>query len=150
MPKFHQIYTSKHSVNSLYELVADVESYADFLPWCSASRVVDDAGEYVIADLVISFKAFTEHYRSRVDFVPPSNAMPSEIKVSLVSGPFKFLVNNWKFLEVNGETNIDFYIDFEFKSKMLEALIGGLFEKACHKMVKAFEQRADELYGKFD
>jgi coenzyme Q-binding protein COQ10 len=130
-----------YSIEQLYKLVADVESYPQFIPWCVAARTYDLQPTNFKADVVVGFKGITEKYTSRV------HLLDNEIDVEYISGPFSCLENNWKFTpEANG-TKITFFIKFQFKSKLLQALIGGLFEKAVHKMVEAFNERAKKLYG---
>jgi coenzyme Q-binding protein COQ10 len=132
---------STHSPQQLYRLVADVESYPKFIPWCVAARVYEQQDTNFKADVVVGFKGITEKYTSRV------HLLDNEIDIEYLNGPFSCLENNWKFTpEANG-TKITFFIKFQFKSKLLQALIGGLFEAAVHKMVSAFEKRAKELYG---
>ncbi len=148
MTEYNYTYESEYSVEQLYQLVVDIEQYPEFLPWCSAARVLEETDHYIVADLIISFKAFTEHYRSQVALTPPKKGKAA-VEVSLISGPFKRLNNNWKFETLkNGGTLIEFYIDFEFKSALLQKLIGLLFNKACQKMVASFEARAKDLFGK--
>jgi coenzyme Q-binding protein COQ10 len=148
MTQYKYQYESEFSVEQLYQLVVDIEKYPEFLPWCTAARVLEESDHMMVADLIISFKAFTEHYRSQVDLIPP-NKGEAAVNVSLISGPFKHLNNNWKFkTKKNGGTLIEFFIDFEFKSALLQNLIGLLFNKACQKMVESFEVRAKDLFGK--
>lgn len=132
--------------------MADIENYPDFLPWCVGARVRERKENYVIADLIAKFKGFTEVFTSKVTFHSPSPADPKAkyaIFVDLTDGPFTHLSNSWQFEpSKDGGTDIHFTIDFAFKSKMLEKLIGLMFEKAMHKMVGAFEARADEIYTK--
>ncbi len=137
---------SPYSPEQLYALVADVEKYPEFIPWCSAARVREKNTKDILADLVVGFKGITETYTSRV------HLRDNEIDIEYVNGPFEVLENNWKFTRlddnnIGGVTKINFYIKFQFKSKLLQALIGGLFEAACHKMVTAFTERAKKLYG---
>jgi coenzyme Q-binding protein COQ10 len=146
MPILGEECLSSHSVKQLYDLVIDVEQYPEFLPWCSDAKVVEKNKTEVIADLVINFKAFKESYRSRITLAPPKNGK-ARIDVGLISGPFKRLENHWSFEDVGNQTKIRFYIDFEFKSALMETLIGMVFSVACKKMVKAFEDRANDLYG---
>lgn len=130
-----------YTTRQIYDLVADVDKYPEFIPWCVAARVTERTSEYVVADLVVGFKGITEKYTSRV------HLKENEIEVEYLSGPFETLENNWKFTSTENGSKIDFYIKFQFKSKLLQALIGGLFEAACHKMVNAFTERAKKLYG---
>ncbi len=135
---------SPYTPQQLFDLVADIERYPEFLPWCRAARILERGGGYVMAELIISFKHLTERYTSRVILDPPHS-----IDVTMVKGPFHHLVNRWKFTPAkDGGTQIDFFIDFQFKSRLLEKFIGPVFSKATEKMVAAFETRADALYGK--
>lgn len=148
MARYHYTYSSKYSIEQLYQLVCDIEQYPEFLPWCSAARIIEESDDLIIADLIISYKAFSEHYRSKVELSPQKKGK-AEIHVSMISGPFKYLHNHWKFKtsKSNNGTEIDFSIDFAFKSSLLETLIGIMFNKAAQKMVSAFENRANTLYG---
>ena len=134
----HLPYTPKQ----LYDLVADIEHYPEFLPWCVAQRIRRREGNVVIADLVIGFKMIRERYTSRVTL------NENRIDVVYIEGPFKYLNNHWIFHPAeDGGTIIDFYVDFEFHSKVLQTLIGALFNEAVRLMVGAFEKRARQLYG---
>jgi len=130
-----------YTPEQIYALVADVEKYPEFIPWCSAARILEKNETDILADLVVGFKGVTEKYTSRV------HLKENEIDIEYVNGPFELLENNWKFTKTENGCKIDFYIKFRFKSKLLQALIGGLFEIACHKMVGAFTERAKKLYG---
>jgi coenzyme Q-binding protein COQ10 len=130
-----------YTVSQLYALVADVEKYPEFIPWCVAARIRERDEKSILADLVVGFKGITEKYTSRV------HLREKEIEVEYINGPFAVLENNWKFTAVENGVKINFYIKFQFKSSLLQALIGGLFEKAVHKMVGAFTDRAKKLYG---
>lgn len=133
--------TLPYTPEQLYALVAQVEKYPEFIPWCTAARVREKTDENLLADLVVGFKGITENYTSRV------HLKVNEIDVEYVNGPFSVLENNWKFTPTANGTKINFYLKFQFKSQLLQALIGGLFEKAVHKMVSAFTERAKKLYG---
>lgn len=146
MPKFEYEYKTSYSIEQIYYLVLDVERYPEFLPWCSAALIIEGERDDFIADLVIHYKAFTEHYRSKV--LGRMDESKAEIKVELVQGPFKHLHNLWILEKEKSGANIRFFIDFQFKSSLLEVLLGAFFENACKKMVSAFEKRADELYKK--
>ncbi|MDE3037408.1 MAG: type II toxin-antitoxin system RatA family toxin [Pseudomonadota bacterium] len=134
---------SPYSPQQLFDLVADVERYPEFLPWCRAARVLEHKDGEILAELVISFAHLTERYTSRVTLSPPD-----AIDAAMIKGPFTHLENRWRFTPEGGGTRIDFFLDFRFRSKLLEKLIGGLFGKAAAKMTGAFKTRADELYGK--
>ncbi|HIJ62159.1 MAG TPA: type II toxin-antitoxin system RatA family toxin [Rhodospirillaceae bacterium] len=130
------------SPERLYNLVADIERYPDFLPWCIAARVRNREGNVLMADLVIGFKMIRERYTSRVTLGD------GRIEVVYTEGPFKYLNNHWIFTPSgDGGTTIEFYIDFEFRSKLLKAVMGALFNEAVGLMVGAFERRARQLYG---
>ena len=127
----------------LYELVADIESYPTFLPWCLAARIRKrEDNNVLLADLVIGFKMIRERYTSRVTLTPSQ-----QIDVAYVDGPLKHLVNRWRFTPHPGGCLIDFHVEFEFRSRVLQSLIGALFHEAFRRMVGAFETRARALYG---
>lgn len=146
MPAFTEEYTSKHSIDELYALIIDIEHYPEFLPWCSGAQIIEKEEQKIIADLDISFSLFHESYRSLVNLTPPE-AGKAMVDVSLISGPFKKLDNHWKLEEFDNGTKMYFYVDFEFKSALLDTLAGSVFSIACQKMVKAFEDRAEAVYG---
>lgn len=133
-------YTQKQ----LYDLVADISSYPKFIPWCEAARVWEKEGDKILADLVIRFKGISGKYTSRVLL----DEAEYEISVDLAQGPFKHLYQGWKFSKVSGGTKVEFDIDFELRSKILEKIVDLMFYDACDKMMVAFTKRADELYAK--
>ncbi|MDH3476557.1 MAG: type II toxin-antitoxin system RatA family toxin [Rhodospirillales bacterium] len=132
-----------HSPEQLYALVADVERYPEFLPWCLAARVRRREGNLVVADLVIGFKMIRERFTSRVKLDDAGR----RIDVAYVEGPFKYLNNHWTFEPHAEGCLIDFYVDFEFRSRILQKMMEALFHEAVKRMVRAFETRADVLYG---
>ncbi len=132
-----------HSPERLFDLVADVDRYAEFLPWCVAARVTKREGNVLYADLVIGFKMFREKFSSKVTL-----SRPGRIDVEYSRGPFKYLNNHWLCTpEGTDATCIDFYVDFKFRSRLLQTLIGTVFNEAVRRMVGAFEIRADEIYA---
>ena len=133
-----------HRPEHLYALVADVKSYPEFLPWCLASRIRQADDEKMIADLMIGFRLYREKFTSYVDLDADGN----EIHVEYAEGPFKYLKNAWKFNPHPDGCEIDFYVDFEFKSALFQSVIETLFSEAVKKMVRAFETRADALYDR--
>ncbi len=138
--KRHLPYTPEQ----MFDLVADVERYPEFLPWCVAARIRKRTGDTFFADLVIGFKLVRERYTSKVVLDPAGR----RIDVTYTEGPFHHLDNHWRFeLAEDGGTMIDFYVDFEFKSRILQALIGAVFNEAVRLMVHAFEKRAGHVYG---
>jgi coenzyme Q-binding protein COQ10 len=145
MPKFSDTRILKYSPKQIFELVLDIPSYSSFLPWCGASRVVEKNGEYIIADLVIQYKAFTEKYRSKVITRVVGNDY--FIDVEMIEGPFSYLTNKWCLYKVEEGVRIEFDVDFRFKSVFLEKIIGMVFDQAAEKMINAFKKRAEEIYG---
>ena len=138
-----------YTADQMFELVSDIENYATFLPWCVGARIKNESeveSKIVItADLIISFKAFREKFTSEVTLVSENH----EVLVRYLDGPFKYLVNNWKFTDLEfGGCNAEFMVDFEFKSKILQGLIGVVFNQAMLKIVRAFEIQAATLYDK--
>src|SRR5690349_18475200 len=133
MPRFTKEYISSYSIEQIFAIVTDIERYPEFLPWCKAVRIIDESNSEMVADMVISFKAFTEHYRSKVTFTPPKRGKAT-IHADLISGPFKFLKNYWSLKTIkNTKTHISFLVDFEFKSALLENMVGLFFSKATEK-----------------
>ena len=130
----------------LYDLVADVGRYPEFLPWCLAARVRNRSDELVIADLVVGFRMIRERFTSRVG-LHDVDGEPLKIDVSYVEGPFRYLNNHWVFFEHEEGCLLDFYVDFEFHSRMLQKAMQPLFNEAVKRMVRAFEGRARDLYG---
>lgn len=135
-----------YTPRQLYDLVADVKRYPEFLPWCLAARIKSHEGNIILADLVIGFKMLRERFTSRVELhdEDPENL---RIDVSYVEGPFRYLNNHWMFLADEDGCLIDFYVDFEFRSKLLQRVMQPLFNEAVRRMVASFEARAKELYG---
>jgi coenzyme Q-binding protein COQ10 len=133
-----------YSRAQLFDLVADVEKYPEFLPWCVGSRVRSSEENVIIADLVIGYKLFRERFTSKVTL-----DKPARIDVAYTNGPFRYLDNHWVFDEAaDGKScAIDFYVDFEFRSKLMQKMIGVVFNEAVKRMVQAFENRAHDLYG---
>ena len=128
----------------LFDLVADVERYPEFLPWCIGARIRERSESLLVADLVIGFKVIRERFTSRVALDRQNLA----IEVTYADGPFKHLSNRWRFEpRPDGSCLIDFYVEFEFRSIVLQKLIGVLFHEAVKRMVAAFETRARALYG---
>jgi len=126
----------------MFQVVADFDRYPEFLPWCVASRITKREGNVVWGDLAVGFKVFRETFASRVTLDPPGR-----VDVEYIDGPFRFLKNHWLFIPEKGGTTVDFYIDFEFRSRFLATAFGPVFEEAVRRMVEAFEKRAGKLYG---
>jgi coenzyme Q-binding protein COQ10 len=134
-----------YTPGQMFDLVADVERYPEFLPWCVGARIRRRESEAVfLADLVIGFKMVRERYTSRVAL----DQTAGRIDVTYAEGPFHHLDNHWVFLPAkDGGTEVDFFVDFEFRSRLLQRLIGALFGEAVGLMVHSFERRARTLYG---
>ena len=142
MPGHTEMQLLPYRPEQLFDLVADVEKYPEFLPWCRAARVFDRKEGEFMGELVISFAHLTESYVSRV-VLQPHRA----IDVTMVRGPFLHLTNRWRFTPVGEGTQVEFFLDFQFRSRLLEKIIGPLFAKATARMVSAFKARADALYA---
>lgn len=143
MPRHEERRVLAYSPQQLYDLVAAVEDYPKFLPWCLAARIRQREERLLVADLVIGFKVFRERFTSRVELNPEAK----RIDVSYTEGPFRYLNNHWIFLPHPDGCEIDFFVDFEFRSKILQKVIQALFHEAVTRMVRAFEARAREIYG---
>lgn len=152
MPSYQDKFISHHKAEDVFAIVADVESYPDFLPWVLATRITErgkDAigNDYFIADLVAHYKSLSQKYTSRVTLIRPNESSKKdfyEIDVKLEKGPFKNLDTKWKFITLdNNNTEISFEMDFSFKSAILEKMIGHIFEYAASKMATAFKERVD-------
>ncbi len=132
-----------YSPQQLFDLVADVERYPEFLPWCVGARVRERKPGLVVADLLIGYRMVRERFTSRIVL-----DRPGRIDVSYSEGPFRYLDNHWLFEpEADGGCTLDFFVDFEFRSRMLQKIIELLFNEAVRRMVSAFEGRARRLYG---
>lgn len=142
MPRFSEVKHLPYRPDQMFALVADIQRYPDFLPWCVGARIRSRDNRRIVADLMIGFKAFRERFTSAVTLNPPG-----EIDVVFTEGPFHHLNNHWHFSPEGDGCQIDFLLDFEFRNRIYAALIGGLFEDATHKMMAAFIARADSLYG---
>ncbi|HEX8525826.1 type II toxin-antitoxin system RatA family toxin [Allosphingosinicella sp.] len=143
MPRHTETRNLPYTPEQMFDLVADVRRYQEFLPWVAATRVRSDSDTLMIADLVVGFKALKETFASRV-----TKRRPHSLVVDYIEGPLKFLHNAWKF-EPDGEggTTIHFCVDFAFRSRIFEAIAGQMFDRALRRMIGAFEARAHELYG---
>ena len=126
----------------LYDLVADIGRYPEFLPWCVGARILSRDDNVILADLMIGFKMIRETFTSKVTL-----SAPDRIDVEYLKGPFRHLKNHWEFKPHPDGCLIDFYIDFEFRSRLLRNLIEPLFNEAVRRMVSAFEARARTIYG---
>lgn len=143
MPKHHETRQLPYTPDQMYDLVADVGRYVEFLPWVSAIRVRSDSDTQMVADMIVGFKGLRETFTSRVE-----KQRPSEIHVDYLDGPLKYLHNDWRFRpDGKGGCLVDFSVDFAFKNRVFEMLAGQVFDRALRKMIGAFEERAAALYG---
>ncbi|HEY6663147.1 MAG TPA: type II toxin-antitoxin system RatA family toxin [Sphingomicrobium sp.] len=143
MPRHSETRHLPYTPEQLFDLVADVASYDEFLPWVVAVRVRSSSETETIADLVVGFNAFKERFTSRV-----LKERPRKICVDYVEGPLKYLHNEWTFEPAaGGGTTVFFSVDFAFRSRLFEAIAGQMFDRALRRMIGAFEQRAAALYG---
>ena len=131
-----------HTPSNLFNLVSDVNKYPEFLPWCLGARAKSSSKNELNADLIIGFKLYKEVYSSQIILDHNKN----KIIVNYKDGPFEYLNNYWIFNENNKGCEIEFMVEFKFKSNFLQSLIETLFTEAVLRMVKAFENRADKLY----
>lgn len=144
MPVHHETRILPYTPEQVFDLVADVERYPEFLPWCVACRIKKrESATSFTADLAVGFKMVREQSTSRVTFAPHK-----AITVEYLNGPFEHMRNTWDFKAVSGGTEVKFFLSFEFRSKLLQAVIGVLFEEAVRRMAGAFEIRAAKLYAK--
>lgn len=147
MPSFETRRTVPFTPHEMFDLVANVERYPEFLPLCEGLRVLSHDGEgdqrSLVAAMDVGYKGIKETFTSRVQL---DRAVPS-VRTDLVQGPFNRLVNKWAFIEVPGGCEVKFFIDYEFKSMILQMLVGAVFEQAFGRFSEAFEQRAHEIYG---
>ena len=146
MPTHNETKFLCYSAHQMYNLVADVASYPEFLPWCAAARVksmLPEGTTHVMsADLVISFKVFRERFESQVILYPDDLFIGTEY----IDGPFKHMKSTWKFEDLDEGCAVTFFVDFEFKNVILQKVIGLVFNEAMLRIVRAFEARADSLY----
>ena len=143
MPRHTEQRNLPYSPEQIFDLVADVKSYQEFLPWVAAVRVRSNSETEMIADLVVGFRALKETFTSKV-----IKRRPHEIEIDYIEGPLKYLHNSWRF-RPNGQggTIVDFCVDFAFRSRIFETIAGQMFDRALRRMIGAFEERADALYG---
>ena len=148
MPQFQIKRPANHSADEMFALVADVEKYPQFLPLCEGltvrSRKERDGRTLLVADMSVGYKAIRETFTTQV-FLKPDEKV---IEVKYIDGPFKYLTNIWRFVDLApGRSEVDFFIDYEFKSRILGAVMGSMFDRAFRMFTDAFEKRADEIYG---
>lgn len=142
MPRHVETRFLPYPAEAMFDLVADIGRYPEFLPWVQATRVTARDGAGLTADMVVGFRMVRERFTSRVTL-----DRPRTIHVDYVSGPLKYLKNDWRFEPAAGGCTVHFAVDFEFASKLFERLAGVFFGEAFRRMVASFEKRAGELYG---
>ncbi len=147
MPTHSETRRVPYSAQQMYDLVADVARYPEFLPWTAAARIRDirDNGSHLVmlADLVISFKVFRERFGSRVLLWPEEK----KIETEYLDGPFSHMVSIWSFTDADDGSDVNFHVEFEFRSKILQTTASFFFNEAMQRVVRAFEERAKKLYG---
>ena len=132
-----------HTAEQMFNLIEDVEKYPQFLPWCTGLRIFKREEGAFYADLMIGYKVIREKFTSKVELTPKTR-----IDVTYMSGPLRHMRNSWDFAQNDdGTCTVDFFIEFEFRSKLFERLIGKVFDEIVHRMVGAFVDRADDIYG---
>ena len=150
MPRFSSRRRVRHTAPQMFDLVADVERYPEFVPLCKSLKVrqrtpTEDGTEVIVADMTVSFKLVRETFTSRVTLDRPN----LKIMVEYLRGPFSSLENRWTFEPKSGtECDVGFFITYEFKSRMLAMLMGTMFDAAFQRFAGAFEKRADAIYGR--
>jgi coenzyme Q-binding protein COQ10 len=148
MPQFSTKRRVRHAATDMFDLVADVEKYPQFVPLCSGltvkSRAEKDGKTVLVADMTVAYKIIRETFTSRVTL----DRQGLKILVEYLNGPFKRLQNRWTFYPVEAKVcDVEFFIDYEFRSRTLAVLMGAMFDAAFRHFAVAFEQRADEIYG---
>ena len=142
MPTHAEVKIVPYRPEQLFDLVADVAKYPQFLPWCVGARIRSQTQAEMVADLTIGFGPFREGFTSRVVL-----DRPHAVRVRYENGPFKYLKNQWTFSPDPRGCKVDFFVDFEFRSRILQAAIGVVFNEAVRLMVNAFVKRARDEYG---
>ncbi len=142
MPRHRETRLLPYTPEQLFDLVADVGRYQEFLPWVAATRVRSNSETEMVADLVVGFSALKETFASRV-----RKQRPREIEIDYIDGPLKYLHNRWTFPPAAEGTAVDFCVDFAFKNRIIEAIARKMFDAALRRMIGAFEARAADLYG---
>ena len=143
MPRHAETRRLPHTPEQMFDMVADVARYGEFLPWVTGVRVRSDTETEMVADLLVGFKGLRERFTSRV-----AKERPGRIDVEYLEGPLKYLRNAWAFRpDGQGGCLVDFSVDFQFRSRLFETLAGTVFDLALRRMIGAFEARAAVLYG---
>ncbi len=146
MPGIRETRRLPWTAEQMFDLVADVARYGEFLPWVVATRIKSDSETEMVADMLVGFNALREKFTSRVEKQRPGD-QPGRIKVHYVDGPMRDLDNVWEFRSTEDGCEIEFLVSFTFRNALFEKLAGQYFDRAFRKMVGAFEERAQQLYG---
>jgi coenzyme Q-binding protein COQ10 len=150
MPQFSTKRRVRHAASEMFDLVADVDRYPEFVPLCRALKVKsrtpkEDGVEVLVADMTVAYKLVHETFTSRITLDRPK----LQILVEYLSGPFSRMQNRWAFRPVEDRScDVEFFIEYEFRSRVLAALMGAMFDAAFRRFAAAFEKRADQIYGK--
>jgi coenzyme Q-binding protein COQ10 len=150
MPQFTTRRTVRHAAADMFDLVADVERYPQFVPMCRSLKVrkripQPEGVEVLIADMSVAYKLVRQAFVSRVTLDRPN----LQILVEYIEGPFSQMQNRWSFRPIGEQTcEVEFFIDYEFRSRTLDLLVGAMFDLAFRRFVAAFEKRADAVYGR--
>ena len=147
MPRHAETRVVAYSPEQMFDLVADVGRYPQFLPWCVGARVRESSATALRSDMTIGFGPFRESFTSHVTLERPADGKSGRITVRYENGPFKYLNNSWDFIADPRGCKVDFLVDFEFRSALLRAAIGVVFNEATRRMVNAFLTRARAIYG---
>jgi coenzyme Q-binding protein COQ10 len=148
MPRHREVRRLPWSAAEMFDLVADIGRYPEFLPWVQGMRVGPETGGVVVADMIVGFRMIREKFTSRVTLQRVTAEGVGHVHVDYLDGPMKHLFNDWQFRDLpDGGCEIDFAVDFEFRNKAFEKLAGLFFTQAFEKMVAAFVARAQALYG---
>jgi coenzyme Q-binding protein COQ10 len=152
MPNHKETKILPYAAKQMFDLVMDIEKYPQFLPWCANAKITDKISDRNLhADLIISFKGIKQKYSSDVRYWQDENG-PFFVSVVAIDGIFKSLVNSWSFEDVKNDAGagckVEFFIDFEFKSKILGKMIGLVFASATKKMIASFQKRAENCFSK--
>ena len=151
MPAFSTTRRVAFTPRQMYDLVADVERYPQFLPLCETltvrKRLREENKDVLIADMTVGYKALRETFTSRVVLDPAALRITAGSVPEFPSGPFRRIENRWTFAEAPGGCDVGFYISYDFKSLMMQALVGGLFDRVFRRYTQAFEERARAVYG---
>lgn len=143
MLEHHERRILPYTAEELFDLVIDIKHYPEFIPWVRGMRVREKTDKMITADLAVGYKMYAERFTSKVTFT-----RPHKIHVDYIKGPLKQLSNDWSFMDLpDGKCEVDFYVQFSFKSKIMQSLANQFFDVALSRMINAFEKEAKKRYG---